>query len=220
MRFGKGLRHALPAVARSCGARQAPAGTAHPIWLLEACNVFMQIGSVLCDQRGTRRRDPVVCPRFHADRRRRRVQQLLQRDAAVRNHRVPNALHLHYRLAHHRRYLVAGLPLHSLHGRVARAAQCARTQWRAPHVPNAQAQQHPAAVDLDYHRAILAGARRHALHAVGRVRVRRDVQPRPRGRHRRRAGVLVKWLFHEHARLRRRAPHVAPSRHAAEFFQW
>ena len=92
---------------------------AYPIWLLEVCNVVMQIAAFCCDQRGTRRRDPVVCPRFHAVRRRRGIRQLLQRAAAVRSHRAPDALYLRYRLDHDRRQLVAELPFHSLHRRIA-----------------------------------------------------------------------------------------------------
>ena len=44
-------------------------------------------------------------------------------------------------------------------------------------------------------------------------------QLRLRGRQRRRAGVLVERLFHEHARLWRRTPHIAPSRYAEKFLQ-
>ena len=153
--------------------------TAQPIWLLEACNIFMQIAVfsaisvvpaavILWFARDfTLLADADLSSR------------LLPRDADARNHWVPNAPHLHCRLAHHRRQLAAELLIHSLHGHVVRAALCARLEWCTPHVPNAHAQQHPAAVDLDHYRAILAGARRHALHAHGRVRVRRDVQPRP-----------------------------------------
>ena len=48
-----------------------------PILAIGGLQRFDADRNVLCDQRGTRRRDPVACPRFHAGRRRRRIQQLL-----------------------------------------------------------------------------------------------------------------------------------------------
>ena len=77
----------------------------------------------------------------------------------------------------------------------------------------------PETVDLDHHRTIPAGACGHALSAPGRVRMRRHVQSGPRACHGGLAGVLVQWLLHEHARLRRGVPQVAPARHAAKFLQ-
>ena len=80
-------------------------------------------------------------------------------------------------------------------------------------------ERHPETVDLDHHWAVPEGARWHALPAVWRLRVRRHVQPRPGGCYRRLPGVLVQWMFHEHARLWRRALQAAPARHAPEFLR-
>ena len=66
------------------------------------------------------------------------------------------------RMAHRRRDLCAGLPVHPLHCRRSRALSLARTQRRAPDAPNEQDERHPEAVDLDDHGPVPAGARWHA----------------------------------------------------------
>ena len=90
---------------------------------------------------------------------------------------------------------------------------------RSPHVQNESIERHPETVDLDHHWTIPAGARWHALPPVWRLRVRHHVQPRPGGCHCRLPGILRQWMFHEHARLWRRALQAAPARHAPEFLR-
>ena len=73
-------------------------------------------------------------------------------------------------------------------------------------------------VDLDHHRAVPARTRWCALPAPGCLGMRLHVQPRPGACQCRLPGVLVQWLFHEHARLWRRAHKASPARHARNFF--
>src|SRR5208282_4233871 len=103
--------------------------------------------------------------------------------------------------------------------RFAGAVPLARAQGRSPHVQNKNNERCSETVDLDHHWAVPARARWHALPAVRCLGVRPPVQPRPGACYRRLPGVLVEWMFHEHARLWRRAPQAAPARHAPEFLQ-
>ena len=78
---------------------------------------------------------------------------------------------------------VLGMPLHSFHGRLTRTVPVARVQGNSFAVQNAQNERDPTAVDMDHHwpiPACLAGMRLPRW----RVRVRRNVQPGTRTRHR------------------------------------
>ena len=91
---------------------------------------------VFLSQRRPCRGDLVVRPRFHA-RGRHRVSRLIFQDgAAVRGRLESDDRRIHHDLGHDRRYLLAGLPLHSLHGHFAGTVPIARPQGSSPDVQN------------------------------------------------------------------------------------
>ena len=152
---------------------------AYPIWLLETLNILMQVfiffwlsvvpaAAILWFARG-------FIPAGEAD----AFRSLFQGDATFRDRLAPEPLRVHHHLGHRHSDLLAGLPLHPLHGRFAGTVSLAGTQGRSPHVQNEEDERHPETVDLDHHGAVPASARRRALPAVGRLGVRRHVQPRP-----------------------------------------
>src|SRR6202051_3938617 len=166
-----------------------------------------------------RRRNLLVRPRFDSRWGSRTFRRIFQGDAAIRDRLATYSLHVHHHLGLPRRDLFAGLPLHPLDGRFTGAVPLARAQGRSPHVQNEYVQRHPETVDLDHHWTVPAGARWHALPPVWRFRVRHHVQPRPGGCYCRLPGILRKWMFHEHARLWRRALQAAAPRHAPELLR-
>ena len=136
--------------------------------------------------------------------------ELLQGDAAVRDRLAPGPLHVCHSLGHHCRDLLAGLPLHSLDGRFAGAAPSrglngALLMYRMNR-SNAIQGLWTWTITGQYLRA-LAGMRFPRLGA-SECDVMFNLVPEAASR--RRPGFLVQWMFHEHARLWRRAPRAAP----------
>ncbi len=76
---------------------------------------------ILLAQRGPHFCDLVAYQRPITRRRRRAFRRVLQGDAALRDRLAPGPLRVRHHLGHRRRDLFAGLSLHPLHGRVARA---------------------------------------------------------------------------------------------------
>jgi len=77
---------------------------------------------------------------------------------------------------------------------------------------------HPETVDLGASPGSTWGSRLHATSAAWRLRVRRHVQPRPEVAAADSQIFLLQWMFHEHARLWRRAFKLR-ARYAPDFFR-
>ncbi len=120
---------------------------------------------ILLAQCSPRSRDLVVCARLHTRWRSGAFRSLFQGDATFRDRLAPGPLRVHHHLGHRHSDLLAGLPLHSLHGRFAGTVSLAGVEGRSPHVQNEEDERHPEIVDLDHHGAVPASARRRALPA-------------------------------------------------------
>ena len=192
---------------------------AYPFWLLETLNILMQIflsfWLVVVPTAAIVWLARALVPAGGGE----LSERIFQGDAAVRDRLVPGSLLVHRHLAHRRRDLRCWAAS-SYAGRPFRRACIPRAgSGRSPPVQNEADERHPETVDLEHHRAVPEGSRRRALPAVWRLRVRRHVQHRPGGCYRRLPGFLLQRMFHQHARLWRRALQAAPPRYAPEFLR-